>query len=224
MCHRQNLPKTTSTIRCPAQMKDSTKSGMNGFPRRARKSMCESMFSTSRQASSLKICNLDVGLRVDWRKELRTNHQSYAKQRKIIEEAGGDADEPVLVNLSEVESIHDADGSGTPLYGAFKYEDWMILAWCLELHLLVHAFVQDTGDTDCPGIPAKHLSHYYDLYFKRSYDPQAKLGRDDLPAVVKLLKWPLELHEHKGKAMLLRSTVEKDTPLEDLVKGVEKYR
>eukprot|EP00419_Tripos_fusus_P029488 CAMPEP_0172727708 /NCGR_PEP_ID=MMETSP1074-20121228/91828_1 /TAXON_ID=2916 /ORGANISM="Ceratium fusus, Strain PA161109" /LENGTH=836 /DNA_ID=CAMNT_0013554881 /DNA_START=90 /DNA_END=2600 /DNA_ORIENTATION=+ len=161
----------------------------------------------------------------DWhnlRKELRQNHQSYGKQKKIIEEAGGEVDEPI--DLSEVESIHDADGSGAPIYGDFKYEDWMLLAWRLELHLLVHAFVQDCGDLDCPGMPAKHVAHYYQLYYKSSYNPQARLGKDNLPEIVKLLKGPLELHEHQGKVTVLRSTLEKDTPLKDFVMGVEKYR
>jgi len=158
------------------------------------------------------------------RKELRQKHQGYAKQKKIIEEAGGEVDEPVLLDLSEIESIHDADGGGTPIYGDFKYEDWMLLAWRLELHLLVHGFVQDCGDLDCPGMPAKHAAHYYKLYYNMSFDPQAKLGKDSLPAVVKLLKAPLELSEHQGKVTILKSTLEKDTPLEDFVMGVEKYR
>lgn len=158
------------------------------------------------------------------RRELRQQHQNYGKQKKIIEEAGGDVDDPVVVDLAEVKNIHDADGEGTPVYGDFTYEDWMLLAWRLELHLLVHAFIQDCGDLDCPGMPAKHIAHYFQLYYSTSYNPQARLGKDSLAAVVKLLKAPLELYEHRGKVTLLKSTLDKDTPLEDFVLGIEKYR
>merc|ERR1719277_262435 len=93
----------------------------------------------------------------------------------------------------KLENIHDIDTKGTPLYASFKYEDWMLLSWRLELHLLTHAFVKDVNDADRPGIPEEHLQHYFKVYFKREASPADHLNVASLAAALKLLRGPVEL-------------------------------
>jgi len=158
------------------------------------------------------------------RSKLRTQHQEYAEKRKRAMADGIDLDDAALdfLDLSIVTNVHNADGNGTPLYGHFKYEDWIILAWRIELHLLVHAFLQDADDAERTGIPEAHAAHYYQVYYKMKLDPR-KVAADGLHQTLKVLKGSMELADHKSGKML-RSKLEADVPWEDFVKDVEKYR
>jgi len=159
------------------------------------------------------------------RVELRKRHAANS-QRKQQALAVGDewVDVASIIDLSIVEDVHDADGHGTPLYANFKYEDWIILAWRWELHLLTTAFAHDVKDTDRPGIPEEHVGHYYNLYFKLKYDTM-KLGCQTLEQALKLLKEPLELVDKEGcKQRILRSTESAEATIGDFVKRAEKYR
>lgn len=51
-----------------------------------------------------------------------------------------------------MKDLHNADGKGSPIYGNFKYEDWVVLSWRYEMHLLCHGFCLDSGD-DRQGLP-----------------------------------------------------------------------
>merc|ERR1712190_486234 len=84
------------------------------------------------------------------------------------EEANGGSCETIEdddIDIAGVPDIHDVDGKGAPLYADFRYEDWLLLFWAYELHLLAHAFRSDVNDPDHPGIPEKHVPHFYGLYY-----------------------------------------------------------
>ncbi|CAE8620975.1 unnamed protein product [Polarella glacialis] len=127
-------------------------------------------------------------------------------------------------DLSAVKDVHDADGSGMPVYAGFKYEDWLLLSWRYELHLLVHSFASDVADPDRPGIPEDHVAHYFSVYFETKLEPRARLGVDGLDAVVKLLREPVVLSEVRADYRILKSELDKDTPIEAFVLGVEAFR
>jgi len=158
------------------------------------------------------------------RKQLRDGHQEYDRKKKA-----GTVSSEVELNLDvgSIVDIHDADGHGTPLYACFKYEDWVLLAWRYELHLLAHAFVEDVADEDITGVPETHMQHYYEVYFKAKFEPKEKLGiTGGIAAAVQLLREPLELQPgpQPSGPRVLRSAMPRDAPLEAFVKGVEVYR
>merc|ERR1719375_2692469 len=157
------------------------------------------------------------------RGELRKNHSEFAQRMKDAEEIATELLDAVsAMKIDGVENIHNADGKGTPLYAGFKYEDWVILSWRLELHTLVCAFARDVDDPDRPGMPEDHVLHYFGVYFGGKLDTR-KLGCTDIAAAVALLKTPLEIAE-VDKVRVLRTALSEDTPLTDFVKGVELWR
>eukprot|EP00930_Biecheleria_cincta_P045615 TRINITY_DN3143_c0_g1_i1.p1 TRINITY_DN3143_c0_g1~~TRINITY_DN3143_c0_g1_i1.p1 ORF type:complete len:773 (+),score=123.22 TRINITY_DN3143_c0_g1_i1:43-2361(+) len=127
------------------------------------------------------------------------------------------------MSLTDVKDVHDGDGNGTPVYGSFKYEDWLLLSWRYELHLLHHAFLEDVADPDRPGIPEHHVSHYFQLYFGRSFDTHC-LGVAGLTETVRLLREPLELADTDQGYKILKSKLDKETAIDEFVLGVEKFR
>lgn len=127
------------------------------------------------------------------------------------------------MDLSEVKNVHDADGKGTPMYAKFKYEDWLLLSWRYELHLLSHAFIRDVNDPDRQGIPEDHIAHYFQVYYKMLCQPK-KLNANSIEEALKILKEPVKLVNKGGKCRLLHSTLSEDASLEDFLKSVEQYR
>lgn len=127
------------------------------------------------------------------------------------------------IDLEDVKDPHDVDGKGTPIYGNFKYEDWVVLSWRFEMHLLCHAFPMDAADPDRQGLPEEHLKHYWELYFHHHFEPR-KLGVTNLQGILNVLKEPLTLKETKGGPRIVQSTLDKDTPIEAFVVAVEAYR
>uniref|UniRef100_A0A7S1WG85 B30.2/SPRY domain-containing protein n=1 Tax=Alexandrium catenella TaxID=2925 RepID=A0A7S1WG85_ALECA len=149
------------------------------------------------------------------RQDLRTSFSKYKS-------SGSDADVSAI-KLEDVD-VHNCDGDGTPIYANFKYEDWLLLSWRYELHLLVHAFMEDVADPDYKGIPEEHVAHYFRLYYGIPCDLKGKLGMDGLPAVVKLLKGPVELVELKPGYKVLQSTLPMSATADDFVRSIESYR
>lgn len=127
------------------------------------------------------------------------------------------------ISLSDVKDVHDGDGSGTPVYGNFKYEDWVLLAWRYELHLLHHAFLVDVADQDRPGMPEHHVPHYFQLYFNKRFEPQ-RLGVAGLSETVKLLREPVEIADTDQGYRILKSKLDQETRIDEFVVGVEKFR
>merc|ERR1740117_2748451 len=138
----------------------------------------------------------------------------------------GEETQELTIKPNLVDNIHDADGKGTPLYGNFRYEDWVLLSFRYELHLLSYAFAMDVNDADRPAIPEAHVAHYYNVYFKTKLDP-AKMDKKTFEEVLKVLKGPCELAEStlgSSKVKVLKSKLDKDTNTEDFVKAIEEYR
>jgi len=159
----------------------------------------------------------------EMRVKLRTGHgQVLAKQKQA--KASGDEILDIAGSLdpNTVEDIHNSDGQGTPIYANFKYEDWLLLSWRYELHLLAHTFIIDVDDPDRPGIPEEHIPHYYALYHGTKCDP-GKLGVQTVPQLLKLLKEPVELVTERGST-ILKSKIDKDTAIDYFVKRIEVYR
>lgn len=154
------------------------------------------------------------------RKRLREGHLEYNNSRTST----GGAEVDLRDDPARVKDIHNADGDGTPLYANFRYEDWVLLSWRYELHLLVHSFAADVGDADIPGITPEHVAHYYGVYFGTKCDWQAKLGVPDVRKALDLLREPLTLGDSALGQEVLQSQLEADATLDDFVKGVEAYR
>jgi hypothetical protein len=156
------------------------------------------------------------------RSEVQKRHGEFSKKRKEAPEV--DAAASFDIKGMTIEDIHNVDAKGTPIYANFKYEDWILLAWRYELHLLVHGFATDVNDADRPGIPEEHLKHYYKTYYKNTLDP-GKLGVDSLDKVFKVLKMSaLQLADKGGKSKILTCTLGKETRLKDFIVEVETYR
>ena len=158
----------------------------------------------------------------DWKKARRVFQNG---QRDFSGRSQGDeslADKVAAIELSKVKDPHDADGNGTPIYGNFKYEDWIVLSFRYEFHLLCHAFPIDAADPDREGLPEEHLEHYWKTYFHHHFDPK-KLGVTNLAGVLKVLKDPIELKDMPGTRMLF-SSCEKEASIDVFVVAVEAYR
>lgn len=154
------------------------------------------------------------------RKKLSKGHADY-QARKANSASGLDTS---AIDLAGVTDMHNADDHGTPLYANFTYEDWLLLSWRYELHLLVHSFAIDVDDADIPGIPENHLGHYFALYFGIKCEPEAKFAVANRAEVYKLLKEPIEILEHQNGQRILSSRLDKETPLDAFVKSIESYR
>mmetsp|Transcript_70689 Transcript_70689/g.133415 ORF Transcript_70689/g.133415 Transcript_70689/m.133415 type:complete len:916 (+) Transcript_70689:77-2824(+) len=156
------------------------------------------------------------------RSELRKKHQEYSMKKA---KNGGTDDDVGMFDIKgiKLENIHDIDSKGTPLYATFKYEDWILLSWRLELHILTHSFMLDVDDPDRPGIPEAHWTHYYKIYFGRDGDLVGQLNAGSLDKALKTLRGPVELQE-KGGMKVLQSKLDKETSIEEFIKGVESYR
>jgi len=158
-----------------------------------------------------------------WKKlkqALKQGQISFAKKADQNPALSGLAAE---INLEDVKDVHNGDGKGTPIYANFKYEDWIVLSWRYELHLLCHSFLVDAADPERRGIPEGHVDHYWKVYFHHHFDPR-KLGAKNLEEALKILKEPAQLIEAESGPRLLQSTLDKDAPFEVFVSNVEAYR
>lgn len=174
------------------------------------------------------LADLKPGLWFKGKKEAWSNARVLFRERtqKFAKEAQGDAnrtEKAASVDMASVEDIHDVDGEGTPLYVNFKFEDWLLLSVRYELHLLAHAYIEDADDPDRSGILEAQLPFYYHLYFGAQLDPMGRLGVASAADVVRIQKEPVVL-EAGEYGLLLRSSWEKETPLEAFVKAVEADR
>eukprot|EP00929_Paragymnodinium_shiwhaense_P022313 TRINITY_DN14289_c0_g1_i1.p1 TRINITY_DN14289_c0_g1~~TRINITY_DN14289_c0_g1_i1.p1 ORF type:complete len:762 (-),score=184.90 TRINITY_DN14289_c0_g1_i1:97-2382(-) len=166
------------------------------------------------------------------RQALQTKHKAFKEKEKAAAEqhTNADADEeeegPPPPPLKAGMDIHNADGQGTPIYGQYTYTDWCVLDLNLRLHLMATAFAKDVNDSDRPGIPQDHVSHYWGVYYDRPLQP-TRYGpkASSVPALVKMLKGPCKLGTVEGQlSLILQSTLPADTELAEFVIEVEKFR
>merc|ERR1719329_587840 len=90
------------------------------------------------------------------------------------------------IDVFSVGNIVDRDGSGTPLFADFTFEDWALLSLRFELHIVVHAFRRDVNDPDRPGVHLDHLAYYYHKYFKKPFR-HASYGVSSMDDVIALV-------------------------------------
>ncbi|CAK0863240.1 unnamed protein product [Prorocentrum cordatum] len=118
-----------------------------------------------------------------------------------IEEEEDDDDEPEPqvdfegIDVFGVEDVTDI-GGGMPLYKEFTQDDWTLMSFAFELHLMAHSFKKDCGDEDLPGLHVDHLDHYYQKYFKKGFSPQS-FGKETSKDAVELVK-DMVLVDSKG--------------------------
>ncbi len=155
------------------------------------------------------------------RESLRKNVKEHQARRRKAQEKGDAFEDYALdrVDLAGITDVHNADGKSTPIYRHFKYEDWVILSFRVELHLLVASFLHDIAAPDHMGIPSGHVEQLFTLYFKTNLD-LGKLGAETLAKGLEILQAPMELLDGKE----LRSELPMETALEEFVKGTEEYR
>lgn len=123
---------------------------------------------------------------------------------------------------SEASPEAPAEPEAPPVYASFQYEDWALLRWRFELHLLVHGFLTDVEDGEFIGVPTKHIAFYYQLYWKQHFSP-SNLGCKSFNEVVAMMDDTFKTEE-KGKGRFLKSLFEKDADFDKFVDLVEEAR
>merc|ERR1711957_638696 len=123
-------------------------------------------------------------------------------------------------DFADCADVNDC-GDGIPVYAKFQHEDWVLLNWKYELHLLAHGFKHDVEDPERPGLPEDHIAHYYKLYLGQQYNSQA-LGQKNLEGVVELLEGVVKLSGDSQK--ILEPVLGEDLELSRLVIMTEEER
>jgi len=123
------------------------------------------------------------------------------------------------IDVFAVEDVMDL-GTGEPLFGNFKFEDWVLLTARYELHLLMHSFKKDLNDPDRTKIPEKDLGFYYNRYFKKSWSLK-NFNVEKLSDLADLVKEVLKFPEG---ASCLECVSEEDTPPATFLKMAEEHR
>jgi len=124
-----------------------------------------------------------------------------------------------------VDPLHAGGENGQPLYADFLNEDWSLLSWRYQLHLLLHSFAEDAGakDVHLAGIPVDHVPMYFNTYFNsRKFSPKF-LGCAGLEQVVELMDDLIKI-ETSGKQRFLSPLLDKETEVIAFVKKVEECR
>jgi len=127
--------------------------------------------------------------------------------------------DPDELDVFTVENVNDI-GSGEPLYSNFEYEDWCLLAFRIELFLLVHGFRLDVDDVERQTFHESHLPFYYNRYWKKALDPKM-YNRGTTSDIVALLKDAIEIDTDSG---MLEVKVSEDQTFDHFVKLAEEHR
>jgi len=152
-------------------------------------------------------------------KEMEKRQKSYAARHKQDPKPSVDTEAPVVEPGT---NLHVTDVKGAPLYALWQQEDWLLLSWRYELHLLVHSFMDDVKDPEMLGIPEQHVAHYFKLYFGVPCSPKY-LGCAELAQAVRLVADSLQVKD-TGKLRFLVPVRDKSTELVMFVKATEDIR
>ncbi|CAE8633146.1 unnamed protein product [Polarella glacialis] len=123
------------------------------------------------------------------------------------------------LDVFAVENIMDI-GNGDALFADFAYEDWVLLSTRYELHLLLHSFKKDLNDPDRLSFGLKHLSYYYNKYYKKNWSMQ-QFGIKEFDDLVELLKDSVSLDSASGH---LKADQAEDATLDSFMKLTEDNR
>jgi len=165
-------------------------------------------------------------LQGSWKNPVQRKALLAAKKKKAEGEEGDKTEDkaPMEVNAEDldvfaVEDVKDI-GSGEPLFANFVYEDWALLSLRYELHMLVHAFRKDLDDPERPGFTEKHLSFYFQKYFKKPFIAKS-FGVSDFASLLELIKDVAGLEANNS---IVKAQLSDDTPAENFVKLTEDHR
>ena len=178
------------------------------------------------QADVAMFQKLWIGSRVEawnsFKSDLRVQHVQYKKRLSQARVAGEFVGESGLCPLN-VANVHDVDGLGKPLYSNFMFEDWVILLWTVELHLVAHGFLIDSFGPGCPGVPEHHVARVYESMFGRSLDT-SRLNCTSLAQALNVLVEPVQLISGPGRSLFLVSRFSPEAHFDEFVRGVESHR
>eukprot|EP00929_Paragymnodinium_shiwhaense_P089618 TRINITY_DN4977_c0_g1_i13.p1 TRINITY_DN4977_c0_g1~~TRINITY_DN4977_c0_g1_i13.p1 ORF type:complete len:843 (+),score=339.05 TRINITY_DN4977_c0_g1_i13:81-2609(+) len=147
-----------------------------------------------------------------------------AKKKEALKGEDGEEKELPEIDLEEldvmaVEDVMDI-GNAAPLFATFEYEDWQLLSARYELSLLLHSFKKDLNDPDRPSFPADHLSHYYNIYYRKQQPINEACGYKEVGAFVNLIKENITV----SATGILEVQMPEDTPPSTFLKLVEDHR
>lgn len=128
-------------------------------------------------------------------------------------------------NAETKEDVRTGQGSedqGPPAFADFKHEDWLLLSWRYELHILAHSFIEDAKEHEYPGVPCEHIAHYYHVYFKSTYNPK-QLGVSSLEDIVDLTSDTVKISA-KGSMNFVEAVLGKEAEVKSFVELVEECR
>merc|ERR1712129_480071 len=127
-----------------------------------------------------------------------------------------DADD---IDVFAVEDITDI-GNGEPLFANFAYEDWTLLSYRLELHLMLHAWKKDVNDPDRPSFKENHMPFYYSKYFKKQF-VLANLNVEKLEDFIDYIKDSVSVND---STKYFETQLDEDLPFDNFVKMAEEHR
>ncbi|CAE8633151.1 unnamed protein product [Polarella glacialis] len=151
-----------------------------------------------------------------WQKNLAEWHKCYADCHQAWQVTEMDRDSPGVFTIEDIMDI----GNGEPLFANFADEDWTLLNTRYELHLLLHSFKKDLSDADRPSFELKHLSYYYNRYYKKRWDLE-QFGVNEFDDLLDLLEHSVSLNSANGH---LKANQAENVPLESFVKLTEDSR
>merc|ERR1712129_88287 len=118
-----------------------------------------------------------------------------------------------------VEDITDI-GNGEPLFANFAYEDWTLLGYRLEFHLMLHAWKKDVNDPDRPSFKENHMPFYYSKYFKKQF-VLANLNVEKLEDFIDYIKDSVSVND---STKYFETQLDEDLPFDNFVKVAEEHR
>lgn len=102
------------------------------------------------------------------KEEAKEEKEEKEEEAAPMEESEEEPEEAPLdletVDAFSCEDITDV-GNKVPLFRDFHFEDFAMMTLRFEIHLLVHAFSQDSKDEDRKNIHVDHLAFYYQKYY-----------------------------------------------------------
>eukprot|EP00927_Polykrikos_kofoidii_P072950 TRINITY_DN69025_c0_g1_i1.p1 TRINITY_DN69025_c0_g1~~TRINITY_DN69025_c0_g1_i1.p1 ORF type:complete len:841 (+),score=154.15 TRINITY_DN69025_c0_g1_i1:68-2590(+) len=150
--------------------------------------------------------------------------EAFLVERGDALAAEGNEDLAATIDMEEldvmgVEDVNDV-GNGEPLFANFEYEDWILLSTRYEIHLLLHAFRKDVGDSDRQTFKDTDLAFYYEKYFGK----QLKLSNFACSTFDTFFQHIQDVVAIKGDPRTLETSLPEEEHPSHFVKLTEKHR
>jgi len=160
-------------------------------------------------------------------KKKKDEEKKEAGEAEEGEEAAAEeeaAEDPMEINAEDLDvfSVEDVTdiGSGEPLFANFVYEDWTLLAYRVEFHLMLHAWKKDVNDPERPSFKENHMPFYYKKYFKKEFGLK-NLGVEKLGDFIDWINEAVKINDTSG---FFEAQLDEELPFEELVKMTEEHR